>query len=72
MPPGSTTDALDPLSEDLTAGGSGGDGNLAQAQIIVLSELIEATAQTAPADLRAELRITSGGVRPHSVIPDPL
>ncbi|MEU9045090.1 MULTISPECIES: relaxase/mobilization nuclease domain-containing protein [unclassified Kitasatospora] len=56
-----TTDALDTLHQHLTedtASGTGGDGNgaLAQAQITALGDIINATAQTAPAELRAELR----------------
>ncbi|MDH6119365.1 hypothetical protein ABH930_000607 [Kitasatospora sp. GAS204A] len=53
-------DALDTLHTDLAdsdpAGSGDGDGSLAQAQITALGELIEATSQTAPAELRAELR----------------
>lgn len=54
------TEALDSLHTNLADGdpsGSGdGDGALAQAQITALGELIEATSQAAPAELRAELR----------------
>ena len=60
------TDALDALHQhltDTTSGSDGssdagdsGDGTLAQAQITALGDIINATAQTAPEDLRAELR----------------
>jgi hypothetical protein len=54
-----TTDALDcvheHLAEDSTAGGEG-DGALGQAQITALGDIINATAQAAPQELRAELR----------------
>ncbi|RKE20030.1 relaxase/mobilization nuclease domain-containing protein [Streptomyces sp. TLI_171] len=54
-----TTDVLDRvhqhLAEDSTAGGEG-DGALGQAQITALGDIINATAQTAPQELRAELR----------------
>lgn len=58
------TDALDTLHDDLadgesSAGGGSGDGSRAQAQITALGELIEATAQVAPADLRGELRVAT-------------
>lgn len=56
------TEALDTLPGHLTdseTGASDGDGSLAQAQIAALGELIEATAQTAPTQLRAELRAAS-------------
>ncbi|MEV0535592.1 relaxase/mobilization nuclease domain-containing protein [Kitasatospora sp. NPDC050463] len=49
------TDALDTVYDHL-ADGESGDGSRAQAQIAALGELIEATAQAAPADLRGELR----------------
>lgn len=51
------TDALDTFSIDIGDGdgGQGGDAR-AQAQVTALGELIEATAQTAPDTLRAELR----------------
>ncbi len=55
-----TTDALDTLHQHLTdetaSGGNDGDGALAQAQITALGDIINATAQTAPRELRAELR----------------
>ncbi|MFF8016146.1 relaxase/mobilization nuclease domain-containing protein [Streptomyces sp. NPDC007929] len=47
------TDALDTLHTDLT------DDTHAQAHITALGELLEATAQKAPADLRAELQAAS-------------
>ncbi|GJF31759.1 mobilization protein [Kitasatospora sp. NE20-6] len=54
-----TTDALDRvhqhLAEESTAGGEG-DGALGQAQITALGDIINATTQTAPQELRAELR----------------
>ncbi|QMU74601.1 mobilization protein [Streptacidiphilus sp. PB12-B1b] len=54
------TDALDTLHANLAdshqSGSGDDDGALAQAQITALGELIEATSQTAPAELRAELR----------------
>lgn len=49
------TDALDILTTDVTGDDSGSDGSRAQAQITALGELIEATAQAAPEELRAEL-----------------
>ncbi|MFH9069680.1 relaxase/mobilization nuclease domain-containing protein [Streptomyces alboflavus] len=53
------TDALDPLHTALTeADGDSGDAR-AQAHVAALGELIEATAQRAPADLRAELQAAS-------------
>ena len=48
------TDALDTLHTDLAD-----DARTAQAHITALGELIEATAQKAPADLRAELQAAS-------------
>ncbi|MGA5817202.1 relaxase/mobilization nuclease domain-containing protein [Kitasatospora sp. NPDC094028] len=53
-----TTDALDTLHQHLTddTGATGGDSALAQAQITALGDIINATAQTAPQELRAELR----------------
>ncbi|GAA2138018.1 relaxase/mobilization nuclease domain-containing protein [Kitasatospora kazusensis] len=54
-----TTIALDTLHQHLTddtASGDDGDGSLAQAQITALGDIINATAQQAPAELRAELR----------------
>ncbi|MER6303069.1 mobilization protein [Kitasatospora sp. NPDC001539] len=54
-----TTDTLDTLHTHLgddTASGGDGDGALAQAQITALGDIINATAQQAPAELRAELR----------------
>ncbi|MFG2822639.1 relaxase/mobilization nuclease domain-containing protein [Kitasatospora sp. NPDC048365] len=55
-----TTDTLDTLhqhlTEETTTGGEEGDGALAQAQITALGDILNATTQTAPADLRAELR----------------
>ncbi|MEU6967467.1 mobilization protein [Kitasatospora aureofaciens] len=57
-----TTDTLDHVHRHLTedtADGTGGDGDsgaLAQAQITALGDIINATAQTAPQELRAELR----------------
>ncbi|KJS58288.1 relaxase/mobilization nuclease domain-containing protein [Streptomyces rubellomurinus] len=56
-----TTDALDHVHQHLTedtTGGTGGkdSGALAQAQITALGDIINATAQTAPQELRAELR----------------
>ncbi|GAA2789876.1 relaxase/mobilization nuclease domain-containing protein [Kitasatospora sp. CM 4170] len=54
-----TTDTLDTLHHHLTddtTGDTDGDGALAQAQITALGDIINATAQTAPAELRAELR----------------
>ncbi|MFJ8432010.1 relaxase/mobilization nuclease domain-containing protein [Kitasatospora sp. NPDC094019] len=55
------TDTLDTvhrhLTEDTTGGTGGEDGGaLAQAQITALGDIINATAQQAPAELRAELR----------------
>ncbi|KIQ62851.1 mobilization protein [Kitasatospora griseola] len=54
-----TTDTLDRvhqhLAEDSAAGGEG-DGALGQAQITALGDIINATAQAAPQELRAELR----------------
>lgn len=56
-----TTDALDHvhrhLAEDTTGAAGGEDsGALAQAQITALGDIINAAAQQAPAELRAELR----------------
>ncbi|MFE2106571.1 relaxase/mobilization nuclease domain-containing protein [Kitasatospora sp. NPDC059463] len=52
-----TTDALDTLHAHLAEDTTGsGDGALAQAQITALGDIINATAQQAPAELRAELR----------------
>ncbi|MEE1786881.1 relaxase/mobilization nuclease domain-containing protein [Streptomyces sp. SP17BM10] len=54
-----TTDALDTVHQHLTdetASGNNGDGALAQAQITALGDIINATAQQAPQELRAELR----------------
>ena len=54
------TQALDTLTADFTdpatSSGTTGDGSRAQAQIAALGELIEATAQAAPEELRTELR----------------
>ncbi|WP_224278641.1 relaxase/mobilization nuclease domain-containing protein [Streptomyces sp. LS1784] len=49
------TNALDTFTTDHDTTGDSGDAR-AQAHITALGELIEATAQTAPQDLRAELR----------------
>jgi hypothetical protein len=49
------TEALDTFRDDTSGTGEGADAR-GQAQIAALGELIEATAQTAPAELRAELR----------------
>jgi hypothetical protein len=49
------TEALDAFRYDTSGTGEGADSR-GQAQIAGLGELIEATAQTAPAELRAELR----------------
>jgi hypothetical protein len=53
------TEALDTFSYEISATGEGADA-LGQAQIAALGELIEATAQAAPAELRAELRTAAG------------
>lgn len=51
------TEALDALPCHLTNSGMGKDGDsVSQAQIAALGNLIEASAQSAPAELRAELR----------------
>ncbi|MFI6152162.1 relaxase/mobilization nuclease domain-containing protein [Kitasatospora sp. NPDC051170] len=50
------TDTLDTFSTDIGDGVGGSGDARAQAQITALGELIEATAQAAPDDLRAELR----------------
>ncbi|MFE2426586.1 relaxase/mobilization nuclease domain-containing protein [Streptomyces sp. NPDC059373] len=56
----SATEALDGFPGQLAdAETSEGDGSLAQAQIAALGELIEATAQAAPSELRTELRAAS-------------
>ncbi|MDF9814188.1 mobilization protein [Streptomyces sp. SPB162] len=51
------TDALDGVTAALTD--TNASGRTAQAQIAALGELIEATSQAAPAELRAELRTAS-------------
>ncbi|MCC9311941.1 relaxase/mobilization nuclease domain-containing protein [Kitasatospora sp. RB6PN24] len=54
-----TTDALDHAHQHLTddtASGGDGDGSLAQAQITALGDIINATTQATPTELRAELR----------------
>ena len=55
-----TTHALDTLHTHLadtdSTAGEDGDGALAQAQITALGDIINATAQSAPDDLRTELR----------------
>ncbi|MFI6473990.1 relaxase/mobilization nuclease domain-containing protein [Streptomyces sp. NPDC050516] len=59
-------DALDTLHAELidaTGGGGPGSDARAQAHVAALGELIEATAQHAPADLRAELRAASRAFR---------
>jgi hypothetical protein len=54
------TEALDALPDRLSdTDTSEGGGSLAQAQIAALGELIEATAQAAPAELRTELQAAS-------------
>ena len=54
------TDALDILHTEITDTGTDDAGDArAQAHITALGELIEATAQKAPADLRAELQAAS-------------
>ncbi|MBD0737057.1 relaxase/mobilization nuclease domain-containing protein [Streptomyces sp. CBMA29] len=56
------TDALDILHDHLADVGSGGSrstGQEAQAQITALGELIDATAQAGPAELRDQLRTAS-------------
>ncbi|WP_239149701.1 relaxase/mobilization nuclease domain-containing protein [Streptomyces sp. SID12501] len=55
------TDALDTLHSQLTDTGTGDEGGdaRAQAHIAALGELMEATAQKAPADLRVELQAAS-------------
>jgi hypothetical protein len=53
------TDALDDLTAHLTPDQGRDDDAVAQAQIAAVGELIEATAQTAPDDLRAELHTAS-------------
>ncbi|WP_326670774.1 relaxase/mobilization nuclease domain-containing protein [Streptomyces sp. NBC_01257] len=58
------TDARDTLHTELTDTSAGGSGDArAQAHITALGELIEATAQKAPADLRAQLRSASRAFR---------
>lgn len=55
------TDALDALHDHLTDPGSGSarGARRAQAQITALGEIIDATAQAAPTELRAQLRAAS-------------
>ncbi|MFJ2632179.1 relaxase/mobilization nuclease domain-containing protein [Streptomyces sp. NPDC087422] len=53
------TETLDTLHAEITGTGDSSDTR-GQAQIAALGELIEATAQAAPAELRAELRTAAG------------